>query len=120
MSFRGLLFQRDDAVGCQVENVKPAISNKAKIRRRSNRKAGVEERGVFHCISIETLRAELKHVAELGKKEWEMLPIGDPKTSWRGFMGDQLFSWGQFEYVPSEMYMGIRILRCCSRIARVS
>lgn len=32
MSFRGLLFQRDDAVGCQVENVKPAISNKAKIR----------------------------------------------------------------------------------------
>lgn len=121
--FGALRFQRDNAIGRQVENIEPAISNKAKIRRRCNRKAGVEERGVFHCISIETLRAELEHVAERGGKEGgcsqlviskQVDAVSEAISSTHGVCAASMC------VSPFEMYMGIGILRCCFRIACAS
>ena len=51
----------NDSVRCQAQNIKPPISDQAKIGGGRDCYARIEEGRVFHGIAIETMGPEFQH-----------------------------------------------------------
>jgi len=58
--------QRHDPVGRELEDVQPPIAHEAKVRRRRDGEAVVEEGRVLDRAAVEALGAKLQHRRSIG------------------------------------------------------